>query len=256
MLTRQQLLAKLKELLEKYSVDYLDFSEATDIVFDFVVKLQELFIIKVLKDVESLKRDASENLLKVAKSLASSALVVAEFDKKKKIPDNAIGIRYGVPFLNLNTFEKFIQGRKPYIEYTRGGPYIKIKVIDEEKLKEILQKLGASRRRILEIIKNKNARITLAFYRYLENKEVVEVESLDPRELCRLELPDEPQIVSVVKAPHDTSLLRRRRVEILAKIEENSHMEQFLELSDFLNVEALIVKNTRELEKYVKKLFS
>ncbi len=137
------LLESVIKILEKSGFAVAELAETKPRCFDVVArKGDELFIIKVLYNVDSLKPEAAEELKKLAKLLGASPIIVGERFKTDFLERGVVYTRYGLPVISLATFyDLIVEGIPPFIYSAPGGYYVKL---DSERIKEAREKLGMS----------------------------------------------------------------------------------------------------------------
>ncbi len=137
------LLESVIKILEKSGFVVAELAETKPRCFDIVARRgDELFIIKVLYNVDSLKPEAAEELKKLAKLLGASPIIVGERFKTDFLERGVVYTRYGLPVISLATFyDLIVEGIPPFIYSAPGGYYVKL---DSERIKEAREKLGMS----------------------------------------------------------------------------------------------------------------
>ncbi len=137
------LLESVIKILEKSGFVVAELAETKPRCFDVVArKGDELFIIKVLYNVDSLKPEAAEELKKLAKLLGASPIIVGERFRTDFLERGVVYTRYGLPVISLATFyDLIVEDIPPFIYSAPGGYYVKL---DSERIKEAREKLGMS----------------------------------------------------------------------------------------------------------------
>ncbi len=120
-----------------------DLVETKPRCFDIVAKKEDnVFLIKILYNVDSLKGDMAEEMKKVAKLLNATPIVVGEKFKFDFLERGVVYNRYGLPVINTASFHDFIIENIPPMVYSApGGYYVKL---DSEKIRLAREELGIS----------------------------------------------------------------------------------------------------------------
>ena len=109
--------------------------------FDILARRNEqILLIKVLEDANSISRQYSEEMITVASYINASPLIIAE-KAGSKLEDNIVYSRFDIYTLNLDTFANSIHNRLPFIR--RGKAGLTASVIGK-KLREKREELGFS----------------------------------------------------------------------------------------------------------------
>lgn len=135
------ILESIARILKKAGFEFVELAEIKSRSFDVVAKRgDELYLIKVLYNVDSLKPEVAEELKKLANLLNAVPLVVGERFKSDFLERGVVYTRYGLPVINLATFYDYLVEKIPIFVYSApGGYYVKI---NEEKIREAREKLG------------------------------------------------------------------------------------------------------------------
>jgi len=122
----------------RISSEILD-SSSYDIVAS---KDNEIYIIKVLYNVDTFKKEAAEELKLISKLLKAKALIVGIKCGLGKLDDYVLYSRYDIPVLSLKTFTDLLKyGEYPFSFAAPGGYYAKI---NGKKLREFREKYNIS----------------------------------------------------------------------------------------------------------------
>ncbi|MCS7121069.1 MAG: transcriptional regulator [Archaeoglobaceae archaeon] len=137
------LLESISRILRKADFDFVMLTETKSRCFDLVArKKDELYLIKVLYNVDSLKPDVADELKKLANLLKAVPLVVGEKFKTDFLERGVVYTRYGVPVVSVATFYDYVVEKIPIFIYSApGGYYVKL---DGEKIREARERLGMS----------------------------------------------------------------------------------------------------------------
>ncbi len=122
----------------RISSEILD-SSSYDIVTS---KDNEIYIIKVLYNVDTFKKESAEELKLISKLLKAKALIVGIKCGLGKLDDYVLYSRYDIPVLSLKTFTDILKyGEYPFSFAAPGGYYAKI---NGKKLREFREKYKIS----------------------------------------------------------------------------------------------------------------
>jgi putative transcriptional regulator len=134
------LMSNVVKLLRKEGYSLLELVETKPRCFDIIAKKgEQILLIKVLYNVDSLKMETPEEMRKIAKLLNATALVIGERFKFDFLERRVVYTRYNLPVINLATFYDYLRGELPYIYSAPGGYYVKL---DAEKLRKIREAMG------------------------------------------------------------------------------------------------------------------
>jgi len=126
--------------------------------FDLLAKKQgTIFSVKIFSNIDNLNTDLVNDIKSLSLLLKSKPLLIGLRNRYQNLEDNAVYMRYGLPFISINTFEKIIENDEyPYILARRGGGIIfldgqlmKLKRESEAiSRKELSEKLGVTKRTV------------------------------------------------------------------------------------------------------------
>ncbi len=126
--------------------------------FDLLAKKQgTIFSVKIFSNIDNLNTDLVNDIKSLSLLLKSKPLLIGLRNRYQKLEDNAVYMRYGMPFISINTLEKIIENDEyPYILARRGGGIIfldgqlmKLKRESESiSRKELSEKLGVTKRTV------------------------------------------------------------------------------------------------------------
>ncbi len=192
----------------RISSEILD-SSSYDIVAS---KDNEIYIIKVLYNVDTFKKDSAEELKLISKLLKAKALIVGIKCGLGRLDDYVLYSRYDIPVLSLKTFTDLLRyGEYPVSFAAPGGYYAKI---NGKKLREFREKYKISLGDLAKIANVSRKSIQL----YEEGETAV---SLDV-------------ITKIEEYFNETFMERINPFEILP---EPENYEKFLKTSDVLQSE-------------------
>ncbi len=139
---RRALLARLSEMLEREGFRASDPELKGLVSFDMLARRDDGgYVVKVLYNVDTLRRDASEELLTIGNLTESAAIVIGERSSGGTLEDGLVYFRHGVPIMTLQTFEDYVRGIKPFVFSGPGGYYVSI---DGREMRRIREKRGLS----------------------------------------------------------------------------------------------------------------
>ena len=132
-------------LLDKVSIFLLKkgftLKNLTRTCFDILArKGNQILLIKVLEDANSVSRQYTEEMIAVASYINASPLIIAG-KAGNKLEDNVVYSRFDIYTLNFNTFLNCVNNRFPFIR--RGHAGLTVSVIGK-KLRERREELGYS----------------------------------------------------------------------------------------------------------------
>jgi putative transcriptional regulator len=137
------ILNSVLKILSKAGYVVTDLVETKPRCFDIVAKKEDnIFLIKILYNVDSLKGDMAEEMKKVAKLLNATPLIVGEKFKFDFLERGVVYNRYGLPVINTASFYDFVIENIPPMVYSApGGYYVKL---DSERIRLAREELGIS----------------------------------------------------------------------------------------------------------------
>ena len=134
-----------KDLIERIAVfllkDGFTVKSLTGSCFDLLARKQEnILIIKVLEDANSVSRQYVDEMGNVAAYVGATPLIISE-KAGDKLEDNVLYTRFGMYTLNFFTLANSIKNKFPFIKRTQAGLTA---YIDGNKLKKKREELGYS----------------------------------------------------------------------------------------------------------------
>src|SRR3989338_11001335 len=162
-----------KDLIDRIAVfllkDGFTVKSLTGSCFDLLARKQEnILIIKVLEDANSVSRQYVDEMDNVAAYVGATPLIISE-KAGDKLEDNVLYTRFGMYTLNFFTLSNSIKNRFPFIKRTQAGltAYIdgnKLRKKREElgySLNSLSKKLGVTKRMITRY-ENEDSEITIS----------------------------------------------------------------------------------------------
>ena len=130
---RELIISECSELLtnRNYSVSQSYCRSCFDII---ALNNKKKFLIKILKNIDSLSREQSIALLKLAKILNAIPLLIGSRTRNYLMDDGVVYERHNIKSITKNTFKNYLNGNPPVIYAKRGGFFVNI---DGKELKKI-----------------------------------------------------------------------------------------------------------------------
>ncbi len=114
-------------------------------LFDMLAKRDhELFLIKVLENIDSIKKQQASALKNLAGKLSASCLIIGERTKEYKLMGGVVYERYGIYTINTATLKDALSGNMPLKRYWKGKLIVNPKLPNINP-SEIAKILGVSR---------------------------------------------------------------------------------------------------------------
>ncbi len=131
------------KILNKAGFNVADLVETKPRCFEIIAKKDEnLLLVKVLYNIDSLKPEIAEDMKSVSMLLKASPIIVGERFKFSYLDRGVVYNRYGLPVINTATLYDLIIDRIPPVIYSApGGYYVRL---DSNKIKEVREELGIS----------------------------------------------------------------------------------------------------------------
>lgn len=119
--------------------------------FNISAKRDDLLLfIKILTNIDCITETQANELKFVASLFNAKTLVVGEKNRRQKIEDDAIYIRYGIPTINVTTLAHILKNKMyPLIYAKRGGYYVRI---NGRLLRELRERMGLSLGELAEMV--------------------------------------------------------------------------------------------------------
>lgn len=132
-------------LLDKVSIFLLrkgfTLKNLTRTCFDILArKSNQILLIKVLEDANSISRQYTEEMITVASYINASPLIIAE-KAGNKLEDNVVYSRFDIYTLNFSTFLSCVNNKFPFIRRSHAG--LTVSIVGK-KLREKREELGYS----------------------------------------------------------------------------------------------------------------
>ncbi|MFO7968300.1 MAG: transcriptional regulator [Archaeoglobaceae archaeon] len=131
------------KILDKSGFNVADLVETKPRCFEIIAKKDEnLMLVKVLYNIDSLKPEIAEDMKSVSILLKASPIIVGERFKFSYLDRGVVYNRYGLPVINTATLYDLIVDKIPPVIYSApGGYYVRL---DNDRIKEVREDLGIS----------------------------------------------------------------------------------------------------------------
>lgn len=117
--------------------------------FDLIAKKGNLrLLIKILKNIDSLSTEQSDELLNISKMLQAVPVIIGTRTRNSIMEEGAVYERYGIKAVTFNTFRDQLSGEPPVVYANRGGFFVNI---DGKVLRETREKLKISVGELAEV---------------------------------------------------------------------------------------------------------
>ncbi len=136
---RREIIQDIKNILLRAGYRVSVNTDLRPSCFDIVARRGEsLLLLKVHENIDAFKEDAGRELKILSKMLSASPIIIGERTRKEPVQDWFLYERHGLPAINTESFERFIEKNIfPIVFAKRGGLYVKI---DGESLKRAREK--------------------------------------------------------------------------------------------------------------------
>lgn len=110
--------------------------------FDIIAKKKNSkFLIKILKNIDSLSVEQSSALLKISNLLNATPILIGSRTRNYSMENGVVYERYGIKSITPNTFERYLGGAPPMVYSGRGGFFVNI---DGTELRKVREELNIS----------------------------------------------------------------------------------------------------------------
>ena len=110
--------------------------------FDILARKKNLkFLIKVLKNIDSLSIEQSRELMKISSILNAIPLLIGVRTRNLPMENDVVYERHGIKAITYETFKLYLEGSPPVVYAGRGGFFVNI---DGRALRDIREKLNIS----------------------------------------------------------------------------------------------------------------
>jgi len=137
---REILLSECVEVLQRFN--FIVSQTFGRSCFDILARKEDIkYLIKVLKNIDSLSYEQSVELLKLAKILDATPLLIGIRTRNFPMEDGVVYERHNIKAITLKTFESYLEGSPPIVYAGRGGFFVNI---DGETLRTVRERLNIS----------------------------------------------------------------------------------------------------------------
>ncbi|RLG21189.1 hypothetical protein DRN74_02875 [Candidatus Micrarchaeota archaeon] len=141
------LIQKVVNILDDNDFDILTyFSSCVDIAAQ---KKRLKLLIKVLENIDAMKKEQADDLKKLSAVLYAYPLLIGDHSKKEKLQNGVLYERYNISCLNPETFEETLTGAYPEKTYNRGRLIVEV---NGEALKQARIRKGLSMEELARIL--------------------------------------------------------------------------------------------------------
>ena len=110
--------------------------------FDILARRNSIkYLIKILKNIDSLSNEQSMELIKISKILNATPLLIGLRTRNLPMEDGVVYERHSIKSITLKTFELYLKGSPPIVYAGRGGFFVNI---DGSRLRTVREKLNIS----------------------------------------------------------------------------------------------------------------
>jgi len=137
---REILLSECVEILQRFN--FMVSQTFGRSCFDILArKGNRKYLIKVLKNIDSLSYEQSRELLKLSRILGATPIIIGMRTRNLPMEDGVVYERHNIKAVTLRTFEAYLEGNPPIVYAGRGGFFVNI---DGETLRAVREKLNIS----------------------------------------------------------------------------------------------------------------
>lgn len=112
----------------------------TNNCFDIAAKrANQVFLLKILSNIDGIREEQAQELLRISSITHSSAFVIGEKSKSFEMKKGTVYERYGVNCITIDTFRSIVQNDMPQVRYFKGKETVEI---DSEHLRLKRKNLG------------------------------------------------------------------------------------------------------------------
>ena len=243
---------KVMELMEENDYDYFSYSGC----FDILARKDEIFLLKLLNNIDSFQQEQADNLKVVSKNLDAQAFLVGSKTRRELLEDNIIYERFSVPAVTPNTLENILESKIPKISRSRGGLFVNV---NPQKLREGREKAGLSQSELARKIgitkksiyehEHKEMKADYEIVKMIE-KIIGNVSEPANTSLGSVEIKNKPKenfekniAAYLKKIGFDISFVSQTPFNIIAK-------EEFMIFSDAENSKKLVEKNSIFMKEF------
>ncbi len=252
----------VKNIFERNGYSVFEYSGC----FDVAGKRERIILVKLLKNIDSFLLNHAKSLKSMAWGLSADPLIVGNNTNYEKLQKGVVYERFGIPAVNIDTFEMIIEGDVELIWRDKGGKYVEI---DPELLKkyryesgltqkQLAKLVGVSQKtiyihenntkraplelveKIEEVLGNKIRKTTKMFVKYERYGAETEFEKFVERKFYSLGI----ETAFTRKTPMD--MIGKEKELIVSAVEENKRklkykIGRFIEFLEFLDTDGAVI---------------
>lgn len=166
------LLQAVEKSLDYNGYDYLRYSGC----FDIAAKREDLVLLKVTANIDSLSRGRSESLKALSTTLNAKAAVIGDHTNRETLHDGILYERFDLPVITPKTLDGMLSGGFPSRYRKRGGFFVRIDKMELKKARlekgitqsQLADHIGVTKKSIYEH-ENYNKKMRLEHAKRLEN---------------------------------------------------------------------------------------
>jgi putative transcriptional regulator len=157
-MNKELLINRVVSILSKAGFIISDRCDIRPRSFDLAVRRDDLLLlIKVLFNIDGLNEETANEMCFLSKHLNGNPIVIGEKTRDHSLEAGVVYLRYGVPAVDINTFNDYFTENIPPLVYAEhGGLYVNIdgNILKEERISKnislgsLATSLGVSRRTI------------------------------------------------------------------------------------------------------------
>lgn len=250
--------------------------QLTRTCFDILARNNEkILLLKILEDANSISREYSDGMSKIAAYIGATPLIVTE-KAGDKLEDNIVYTRFDLFTVNFNTFVNYFNNKFPFIKRTQAGLTAslkgeKLKRVREERgysLNSLSKKIGVTTKMVVKY-ENESSEVTLTkamrIYDIFGKQVFSEVDIFSPRErveeggissLARKYVDLGFEAADTNKAPFD--IIARRENELILTEVGDKVDPNVASLSRLLDADNLVIfkkKKPKDIPAVTKEEF-
>ncbi|PIN85268.1 MAG: hypothetical protein COV47_03080 [Candidatus Diapherotrites archaeon CG11_big_fil_rev_8_21_14_0_20_37_9] len=148
-MNREIIIQQTLKALEKNGFTTSNFLQS-NACFDIIAKKQEdVLIIKVYENIDSIRKDQAEEIKKLSGLLNANCIIIGDKTKVFVLEHGAVYFRHEIPVVTPETFDEILLGRTPAVKNFKGKNIVEL---DSEKLSELRKDLKLSMAELAEKI--------------------------------------------------------------------------------------------------------
>ncbi len=117
--------------------------------FDIIASKDSIrIILKILKNIDSLSKEQSQELKKISRILHGTPLIIGIRTRNAPMEHGVVYDRYNIKAVTFETFKDYLEGSPPVVYAKRGGFFVNI---DGKVLREAIESMGISVGKLAEV---------------------------------------------------------------------------------------------------------